>query len=144
MSKVLIPNSFREYVQIVDLPKFEDSRGSLAFIEGSKHVPFSFKRAYFLYDVQRGSCRGGHAHKVLKQLIIAAAGSFDIILDNGTEKLNIHLSCPHIAIYLKSCVWRELSNFSYAATCLVLASEYYDEADYIRNYLDFKSYVRAN
>lgn len=122
---------------IIDLPKINDPRGNLTFIESSTHVPFDIKRVYYLYDVPSGAERGGHAHKQLKQLLIALSGSFDVILDDGQETRVVTLNRPFNGLVIPCMVWRELRNFSSGAVCFVLASEPYDESDYYRNYEDF-------
>lgn len=121
----------------IDLPKVEDERGNLTFIEQSNHIPFDIKRVYYLYDVPGGERRGGHAHKELEQFIIAANGSFDLILDDGYQEETFHLNRSYYGIYLPKMMWRELENFSSGSVCLVLASDYYDEDDYIRDYDEF-------
>jgi hypothetical protein len=123
--------------QLVELPKISDPRGNLTFIEGDRHVPFPIKRVYYLYDVPGGADRGGHAHKELHQLIIALAGSFDITLDDGREKKLFHLNRPFRGLHVGPMIWREIGNFSSGAVCLVLASDYYSEADYFRDYQGF-------
>lgn len=122
---------------IIDLPKIDDPRGSLTFIEAEKHIPFSFQRVYYLYDVPGGAERGGHAHKALHQLIIAMSGSFDIHLDDGLEKKTVHLNRSYHGLYVPPMMWREIDNFSSGSVCMVLASDYYDELDYYRNYDEF-------
>ncbi|XGI82751.1 FdtA/QdtA family cupin domain-containing protein [Halorutilales archaeon Cl-col2-1] len=121
----------------IDLPKINDERGNLTFIEQSQHIPFDIKRVYYLYDVPGGESRGGHAHKELEQFMIAANGSFDLILDDGSETERIHLNRSYYGVYIPTMTWRELENFSSGSVCLVLASEYYDEDDYIRDYDKF-------
>ncbi|MPM74437.1 TDP-4-oxo-6-deoxy-alpha-D-glucose-3,4-oxoisomerase [bioreactor metagenome] len=121
----------------VDFPKITDPRGNLTFIEGMNHIPFDIKRVYYLYDVPGGAERGGHAHRNLQQIIIAMSGSFDLILDDGTEKKVYSLNRSYRGIYIASMTWRELGNFSSGAVCLVLASQAYDESDYIREYSEF-------
>ena len=111
-------------------------------MENSRNIPFDIKRVYYLYDVPGGETRGGHAHKLLHQLIIAASGSFDVLLDDGKNKKVINLNRPYFGLYIIPGIWRELLNFSSGAICLVLASELYSESDYIRNfqiYLEFKN-----
>ena len=126
--------------KVIDLPKIADPRGNLTFIEGGRHVPFDIKRVYYLYDVPGGAERGGHAHKNLHQLVIALSGSFDVVLDDGTQKKRFHLNRSYYGIYICPMIWRELDNFSSASVCMVLASNLYDEADYYR---DYQEYVRA-
>jgi len=120
--------------KLIDLPVVHNPKGNLTFIEGEKHVPFDVKRVYYLYDVPGGAERGGHAHKELKQFIIAMSGSFDVVLDDGKEKKSFHLNRPYYGIYVCPMVWRELNNFSSGSVALVLASISYDEADYYREY----------
>lgn len=123
--------------KLVDLPKISDPRGNLTFIEGGHHIPFDIKRAYYLYDVPGGAERGGHAHRGLHQLIVAISGAFDIVLDDGREKKRYHLNRSYFGLYVCPMIWREMDNFSSGAVCLVLASNFYDEADYYRDYDDF-------
>lgn len=123
--------------KIIDLPKIQDPRGNLTFIESGNHIPFDIQRVYYLYDVPGGSERGGHAHKGLHQLIVAMSGSFDVLLDDGKEKKRIHLSRSYYGLYVCPMIWRELDNFSSGSVCMVLASNKYDEADYYRDYAEF-------
>ena len=130
--------------KIIELPKVADQRGNLTFIEENRHIPFEIKRVYYLYDVPGGESRGGHAHKNLQQFIIAASGSFDVILDDGFERKGFHLNRSYYGLYVPPMIWRELDNFSSGSVCLVLASELYDEEDYIRDYETFRNMVREN
>lgn len=127
--------------RIIDLPKIVDPRGNLTFAEGEGHVPFPIRRAYWVYDVPAGESRGGHAHKRLKQLVIALSGSFTVTLDNGRERCTVLLNHPWQGLLIDVNTWRTLDDFSSGAVCLVLASEHYDESDYIYDYEDFLSYV---
>jgi hypothetical protein len=127
----------------IELPKTSDPRGNLTFLEANRHVPFGIERVYYLYDVPGGAERGGHAHLGLEQLIIAMSGSFDVVLDDGRERQRFHLNRSYYGLYVCPMIWRELDNFSSGSVCLVLASNRYDEADYIRNYDDFLSAVKA-
>lgn len=127
---------------LLEFPKIGDHRGSLCFIEGGEHVPFPIRRIYYLFDIPDGADRGGHAHKALEQVMIAIHGSFDLILNDGAEERSLHLSDPSEGVYIGNHVWREIRNFSAGAVCVVLASERYDESDYIRNYEDFKSTIQ--
>ncbi|MBD8698295.1 WxcM-like domain-containing protein [Sphingomonas sp. CFBP 13714] len=119
---------------IIDLPKISDPRGNLTFIEAGRHVPFDIARVYYLYDVPGGGERGGHAHKQLRQLIIAMSGSFDVVLDDGLQTQRVHLNRSYQGLLVCPMIWRELDNFSSGSVCMVLASERYDEEDYYRDY----------
>lgn len=123
--------------RMVELPKIQDPRGNLTFIEGGSHIPFDIQRVYYLYDVPGGAERGGHAHRALLQLIIAMSGSFDVIVDDGKDKKRVHLNRPYNGLYVCPMIWRELDNFSSGSVCMVLASNRYDEADYYRDYAEF-------
>jgi dTDP-4-dehydrorhamnose 3,5-epimerase-like enzyme len=123
--------------RLIELPRIQDSRGNLTFIESDRHVPFAIERTYYLYDVPGGAARGAHGHKALQQLMIAMAGSFDVTLDDGNEKRRFHLNRSYIGLYIPPMIWRELDNFSSGSVCVVLASAYYDEHDYLRNYDEF-------
>lgn len=122
---------------IIDLPKINNPRGNLTFVESHQHVPFDIKRVYYTYDVPGGAERGGHAHKLLAQLIIGMSGSFDVLLDDGVQKQRFHLNRSYYGLYVCQMIWREINNFSSGSVCMVLASELYDEADYYRNYDEF-------
>lgn len=126
-----------ELCRMIDLPKIEDRRGNLTFIEGLTHVPFAIARVYYVYDVPGGSERGGHAHKELQQFIIAMSGSFDVLLDDGKDRKRVHLNRSYNGLYVCPMIWRQLDNFSSGSVCMVLASTPYDEADYYREYADF-------
>lgn len=126
--------------RLIDLPKIADPRGNLTFIERGAHIPFAIERVYYLYDVPGGAERGGHAHKGLRQLIIAISGSFDVLLDDGREKKQFHLNRSYYGLYICPMIWRELDNFSSGSVCLVLASNRYDESDYFR---DYETYLTA-
>jgi|SRR5579864_3843035 len=123
--------------RIIDLPKIIDPRGNLTFIEAGRHVPYEIKRVYYLYDVPGGAERGGHAHRALHEFIVAMSGSFDVILDDGVQKKRFHLNRSYFGLYVHPMIWRELDNFSSGSVCMVLASNFYDESDYYRNYDEF-------
>lgn len=129
-------------VRTIELPKINDHRGNLSFIEGGRHVPFEIRRVYYLYDVPAGESRGGHAHRDLQQLLIAASGSFDVVLNDGERETTVSLNRPYVGLYIPRLVWRELVNFSSGSVCLVLASLPYDEADYFRDFEEFRKGVR--
>lgn len=125
---------------ILQLPKIHNRAGNITALENNIHLPFDVKRVYYLYDVPAGEERGGHAHRELQQIIVAASGAFDVLLNDGTNKKIVHLDRPFIGLHIVPGIWRELLNFSSGAVCLVLASHKYDEKDYIRDYRDFLAY----
>lgn len=119
-----------------------DRKGDICVVENGETLPFDVKRVYYLYDVPGGVERGGHAHKALFQLIVAASGSFTVTLDDGKEKRSFTLNRPYQGLLVVPGIWRDLSNFSSGSVCMVLASEMYDEADYIRSYEEFVEYKK--
>ena len=126
---------------LIDFPKITDPRGNLTVAQAHTDVPFSIKRAYWVYDVPGGECRGGHAHKLCKEVLIALSGSFHVTVDNGEEQKTVLLNHPYQGLLIDTDVWRTLDDFSSGAVCLVLASEPFDEDDYIREYDDFLRYL---
>ena len=130
--------------QLIELPKINDPRGNLTFVEENKHIPYDIKRVFFLYDVPGGETRAGHALKTCNQLLIAASGSFNVTLDDGNEKQTFQLNRSYHGLHIPPLVWREIDNFSSGSVCMVLASEFYNEADYYREYTDFLEAVRGN
>jgi len=122
---------------ILPLSKIHNRGGNITIIESETNIPFSVKRIYYLYDIPGGEARGGHAHKELYQLIVAASGSFDVLLDDGQNKKVVTLNRPDYGLMIIPGIWRELIEFSSGAICLVLASHKYDKNDYIRGYNDF-------
>lgn len=124
-------------IKLIDIPKIKDTRGNLAVIEKDS-IPFAIKRVYYLYDVPSDAYRGGHAHKEQQEFLIALSGSFEVVLTNGNSKQKVMLNKPDKGLLIPTGIWRELENFSSGAVCLVLASDEFDEADYIRDYDDFK------
>ena len=123
--------------RIIQLPTINNRQGNISPINAGIDIDFDIKRVYYLYDVPGGAERGGHAHKQLRQLIVSVMGAFDVIVDDGTKRKTIHLDRANYGLYIPTMIWRELDNFSSGAICLVLASLYYDEADYYRNYDEF-------
>lgn len=123
---------------VIDMDKHHHVKGNITVVENAKTIPFDIKRVYYLYDVPGGEARGGHAHKELYQLIVAASGSFNVTLDDGRVKRTVTLNRPYQGLYVVPGIWRELDNFSSGSVCLVLASEEYQESDYIRTYEEFK------
>ena len=136
-----IENERRGSVQIVDLPVVADPRGDLTFIEGRRHVPFDIARVYYLYNVPVDAERGGHAHLELQQVLFALSGSFRIKLDDGFETSEYWLRDPRKGLLINRMIWREMDSFSQGAVCMVLASHPYDEADYIRDHMEFRKAV---
>jgi hypothetical protein len=125
--------------RIIELPKIQDPRGNLTFIEGKSHIPFDIQRVYYLYDVPGGAERGSHAHRQLQQFIVAMSGSFDVVLDDGHQKGRFHLNRSYFGLYVSPMMWRTLDNFSSGSVCMVIASMPYNESDYIRDYDTFLS-----
>ena len=123
---------------MLEIDKHHNTQGNISVVENAVTVPFDVKRVYYLYDVPGGESRGGHAHKKLQQFIVAASGSFDVILDDGELKRTFTLNRPYRGLLVVPGIWREIDNFSSGSVCLVLASSGYDEADYIRDYKQFK------
>jgi dTDP-4-dehydrorhamnose 3,5-epimerase-like enzyme len=129
--------------KIIELPKIQDPRGNLTFIESGKHVPFEIKRIFYLYDVPGGETRAGHALKTCYQLVSAIMGSFDVVLDDGRSRKTFHLNRAYQAILIPPAIWRELENFSSGAVCLVVASEPYSEGAYYRSYDEYLRALKA-
>ena len=123
-------------VKLIEVPKIHDVRGNLSVIENNT-IPYEIKRVYYLYDIPSSSKRGGHSHKNLQQVLIAISGSFDVVLKDGLSEKTITLNKPDKGILISNNIWRELENFSSGAVCLVLASDVFEEADYIRDYNEF-------
>lgn len=129
--------------EILDLPKHIDPRGNLTVAEQILNVPFEIRRVYWVYDVPSGESRGGHAHKKCREFIIAVSGSFTVTLDDGKEKKTFLLNHPYQGLFVETDIWRTLDDFSSGAVCLVLASEPFDEDDYIREYDDYINYIKC-
>ena len=125
---------------MVDLDINHRDRGNITVVENQKNFPFNIKRIYYLYDIPGGESRGGHAHKNLQQFVIAASGSFDVVLDDGKIKRMVNLNQAHHCLHIVPGIWREITNISSGSICLVLASELYDVNDYIRDYKSFLTY----
>tara|TARA_R110002124_G_scaffold110718_1_gene264215 strand:- start:183 stop:590 length:408 start_codon:yes stop_codon:yes gene_type:complete len=128
-------------VALIEIPKIENIQGTIGVVENST-LPFDIKRVYYLYDIPSSASRGGHAHKELKQVLIAISGSFDVIVKNGVAHQKITLNKPNVGLLINTNIWRELDNFSSGAVCLVLASAVFDESDYIRDFAQFLEYVQ--
>jgi hypothetical protein len=125
--------------KLINLPKIEDTRGNLSFIEEENHVPFVIKRVYWIYDVPGGEFRGSHAFKETEELIVALSGSFDVVLHNGKAEQKFHLNRSYFGVYIPKMIWRKIENFSTNSLALIMASTEYSEQDYIR---DFNIFVR--
>lgn len=124
--------------RIIDLPVVHDPRGNLTFVEdNNRHVPFNIQRVYYLYDVPGGAERGGHAHKRLREFLLAISGSFDVVLSDHRHSARVHLNRSYFGVLIGEMVWRSLENFSSGSVCLVLASDHYDESDYFRDHGEY-------
>jgi dTDP-4-dehydrorhamnose 3,5-epimerase-like enzyme len=126
--------------RIITLPKIVDVRGNLSYVEGGRHIPFVIRRAYWIYDVPGGVLRGGHAYHKLEEFIIAASGSFNVVVDDGSERQVVQLNRSHFGLYVPSLVWRQIENFSSNSVTLILGSLPYSEEDYLR---DYEAFARA-
>ncbi|CAH2903288.1 sugar 3,4-ketoisomerase [Paraburkholderia strydomiana] len=129
--------------KFIEFPKIADPRGNLTFLEGGRHVPFDIKRIFYLYDIPTGAARGAHAHKQLHQLLICLSGSFDVALDDGTEKRIVRLNRPWQGLHIPPMIWAAELNFDPGSVCLVLASMEFNESDYYRDYDDYLAAVRS-
>jgi hypothetical protein len=132
-----------EAARIMEFRRISNPRGNLTPIEATQDVPFDIKRVYYLYDVPGGEVRGGHAHRRIEQVIIAASGSFDVVLDDGIKRARYMLNRSYYGLFVPTMVWRELENFSSGSVCLVLASDHYEESDYIRDLHEFREAARG-
>jgi dTDP-4-dehydrorhamnose 3,5-epimerase-like enzyme len=130
--------------KVIDLGKIENDRGNLTVVQSLETVPFDIKRVFYLYDIPGGEARGAHAHKECHQFLVAASGSFEVVLDDGYEKRTVYLNRPFKGLHIPPGIWAAEQEFSSGAVCLVLASEPYDEADYIREYEDFLRFVQCD
>ena len=130
--------------QLIELPRVNDPRGNLTFIESGRHLPFEVKRIFYLYDVPGGATRAGHALKNCHQFLIASSGSFDVVVDDGMHQERHQLNRSYYGLYIPPLIWREIDNFSSNSICLVLASEFYAESDYYREYPQFVSATGMN
>jgi len=124
-------------VRLIDLPKHEDPRGNLTFLEEDNHIPFKIERVYWIYDVPGGQIRGGHAFKEQKEFIIALSGSFDVVVDSGSEKKVFSLNRSYYGLYIPAGLWRQMENFSTNSLAMIISSTNFSEEDYIRNYNDY-------
>lgn len=127
-------------IKLINLPKIEDPRGNLSFIEEEKQIPFKIERTYWIYDVPGGQTRGGHAFKAQQEFIVALSGSFDVIIDDGVNKQTYSLTRSYYGLYIPTGLWRQMDNFSTNSLAMVLSSTQFSEEDYIREYTDFLKY----
>ena len=127
---------------VIDVSKIHNEAGNITVVENGENIPFDVKRIYYLYDVPSGEARGGHAHYELEQFIIAASGSFDVILNDGRNKKRVSLNRPNLALHIVPGLWRELDNFSSGSISMVLASHTFEEKDYMRDYKQFLAYKK--
>lgn len=127
---------------VIELPKNHDPEGNLTPVYTNVHVPFDIKRVFYLYDIPGGESRGAHAHKECHQFLIAASGAFEVVLDDGVNKRTVTLNRPFYGLHIPPGIWAAEQGFSSGSVCLVLASEKYDESDYIRSYEEFKAYIK--
>lgn len=132
-----------EDCRLLEFPKIHDPRGNLTFVEGSRHIPFEIRRAYWIYAVPGGEKRGGHAYRELHEVVISLSGSFEVHLDDGTRRKTYVLNRGYVGLYVPNMIWRELEVFSTNAVCLILASAPYDESDYVRDLGDFLAMQRG-
>jgi hypothetical protein len=128
--------------KIIQLPKISDLRGNLSYVEGGKYVPFMIRRAYWIYDVPGGALRGGHAYRKLQEFIIAASGSFDVVVDDGSERQVVQLNRSYFGLYVPPMLWRQIENFSSNSVTLILGSLPHSEDDYFRDYQAFVREVK--
>ena len=134
----------KQQAYMASFPMHGDDRGQLIAIEQQIDIPFEIKRVYYIFDTLSNVRRGFHAHKELQQVLICTSGECKILLDDGKEKMTVHLNSPSVGLYISGCIWREMYDFSPCAVLMVLASEHYDESDYIRKYDEFIKYVKEN
>jgi dTDP-4-dehydrorhamnose 3,5-epimerase-like enzyme len=137
-------NNEQKMPHIINLPKYEDPRGNLSFVEELKHIPFKIERTYWIYDVPGGQVRGGHAFKEQQELIVALSGSFDVMVDDGKAKQTFSLNRSYYGLYLPAGLWRQMENFSTNSLALVLSSTHYNKQDYIYDYNEFLTFRSEN
>ena len=130
------------FPRLISLPKIEDPRGNLTFIEQENHIPFEIKRVYWIYDVPGGDIRGGHAFKEQREFIVALSGSFDVAVNDGVKEERFHLNRSYYGLYIPNCLWRFMDNFSTNSVALVMSSTYFKEEDYIRDFVAFKKWIQ--
>lgn len=127
--------------ELINLPKIDDPRGNLTFVEQKKHIPFEIKRVYWIYDVPGGQYRGAHAFREQEEMIVALSGSFDVVVNHGVKVQRVHLNRSYFGLYIPPGLWRYMENFSTNAVAMVFSSTHYDETDYIRDFEEFMGLV---
>jgi WxcM-like, C-terminal len=127
----------------IELPKIESESGAITPVHGAREIPFEIARVYFLYDVVADAERGGHAHRLLEQVMVAAMGAFRVVLDDGSERRTVELRQPNVGLYVPTMVWSQLVDFASGSICVVLASRHFDESEYVRDYADYRRIVGA-
>lgn len=130
-------------VRIIEFPKICDPRGNLSFVEGGRHVPFPIRRVFFIYDVPGGETRGGHAHRTCQEVVTAVSGSFDLIITDGREQVLVHMNRANMGVFVPAGAWITMPNFTTGTVLMCIASEEYEEEDYIRDYDEYLRYVQA-
>ncbi len=135
--------SLLEKCRIIEFPKITDQRGNLTFVEGDQHIPFQVQRVFYVYDIPSGESRGAHAHRTLQQVVICLSGSLDVHLDDGDDQRTVHLNRPWFGLYIPPMIWASEGNFDPGTVYMVLASAHYNEADYHRDYEEYRRSVKA-
>ena len=142
ISKLSPLNDFMKQPQLISLPKIEDPRGNLTFIEQENHIPFAIKRVYWIYDVPGGQTRGGHAFKEQQELVVALSGSFDVVVNDGEKEERLHLNRSYYGLYIPNGLWRHMDNFSTNSVAMVLSSTFFSTDDYIRDFKEYKAWLK--
>lgn len=132
-----------EACRTIELPRIESESGAITPVHGSREIPFDIARVFYIYDIVADAVRGGHAHRVDEQVIVAAMGSFRVVLDDGRERTEVALRQPNVGLYVPTMIWTQLVDFASGSICVVLSSRHHDEGDYIRDYGDFRRAVGA-
>lgn len=130
--------AFRSQIRVINFPKITDERGNLSFFESTSEIPFSIERAYWIYDVPGGEIRGGHAYKTLQEVVVALSGSFDVVLNDGSETIRYTLNRSYMGLYIPKMIWRHLENFSTNSLALIVSDKHYEAGEYIRDFEKYK------
>lgn len=132
---------FRSLINVIDFPKITDERGNLSFFESGSEIPFSIERAYWIYDVPGGEIRGGHAYKTLQEVVVALSGSFDVVLNDGSETMRFTLNRSYMGLYIPRMIWRHMENFSTNSLALIVSDKHYESEEYIRDFEEYKKNI---